>query len=83
MAKEEVLEQIREYRSNEMNFEKIYGLLEKELDRSDGAYRESLEEVKEKEVEVYRKSRESGGTAWPEFEKFVSAFERAMASGEN
>ena len=35
-------------------------------------------EVKEKLIPPYQKARETGGSAWPEFEKFVSEFEKTV-----
>ena len=76
---EEIATFIREHRSNESNFEKLYAKLEEETNNEGAgeAYRTTLAEVKEKSAAEYRKAKETGGTAWPEFEKFVTEFERA------
>lgn len=77
---EELAAFIREHRSNEGNFEKLYEKLEAETtnENADANYRSSLTEIKEKGAEDYRKAKETGGTAWPEYEKFVSQFEKAV-----
>jgi len=77
---EEVAAFIKEHRSNEAAFEKLYSRLneESEMPGSDDAYKNNLLEVKEKSVEEYRKAKEINGTAWPEFEKFVTGFEKAV-----
>ncbi len=77
---EKVTAFIREHRSNEGDFEKIYTRLteESEMPGSDDAYKNNLLEVKEKAAEEYRKAKEINGTAWPEFEKFVTGFEKAV-----
>jgi hypothetical protein len=77
---EQVAAFIREHRSNESNFEKIYGKLEEETREDNGAYTSQLQETKEKSADEYRKAKENGGTAWPEFEKFVSEFETTVVS---
>lgn len=70
---------IREYRSNEGNFDRLYKKLEEEADSStDENYRNSLQEIKEKWAEEYRSQKESVNGAWPEFEKFVSEFEKTV-----
>ena len=75
---EEVAAFIREHRSNESNFEKLLQKLEEEAGADDEHYAAQLKEISEKNVEEYHKARETGGTAWPEFEKFVSAFEKTV-----
>ena len=61
---------IREHRSNEVNFEKMNTKLE---ETKPAGYND----IKEK-AEVYRQAKEKARTAWPEFEKFVSEFEKAV-----
>ena len=75
---------IREHRGNEGNFEKLYSKLETEIEERHGLekYVASLEDIREKAVPEYKKAKESGGTAWPEFEKFVTEFERAVVSAK-
>jgi hypothetical protein len=72
--------QIREARSNESHFEALAALVESECRAAgiDPAYRRELEEINEKEVAVYRQAKETGGSAWPEYEHFVSRFEKAV-----
>ena len=68
---EEVTAFIREHRSNESNFEKLYAKLEEQTREDNKTYTSQLLEIKEKSAEEYRKAKETGGTAWPEFEKTV------------
>ncbi|MDB5205166.1 MAG: hypothetical protein JWR72_241 [Flavisolibacter sp.] len=77
---EEVAAFIKEHRSNEAAFEKLYTRLveETEAQASDAAYKTDLLQVKQKAAEEYNKAKETGGTAWPEFEKFVTGFEKAV-----
>jgi hemerythrin-like domain-containing protein len=76
----QVAEFIREHRSNESNFETLCQKLSEEITNSaaDETYKRNLQDVKEKAAEEYNKAKENGGTAWPEFEKFVSDFEKAV-----
>ena len=75
---EETAAFIRERRSNEGNFTAIHEALQKELNGAGGDYKTVLQEVAEKQVAEYRKAKEKSGQAWPEFESFVSAFEKAV-----
>ena len=78
---QEVLEFLKEHRSNEGNFEKIYAKLEEEAGAGGpGPYVEELRELKDKQAETYRQHKAEASTAWPEFEKFVSGFEKAITS---
>lgn len=84
---EQIMQTIRENRSSESN----YTLLQQELDKTIAAARQAgrpvvtkeLEDVKEKYAAEYEKAKEAGGTAWPEFEKFVTQFERALSQAKN
>lgn len=81
------MQTIRENRSSESN----YTLLQQELEKTIAAARQAgspvvtkeLEDVKEKYAAEYEKAKEAGGTAWPEFEKFVTQFERALSQAKN
>src|SRR4028118_961010 len=77
---EEARDFIHQYRSNENNFEKLYAKLEEELSHAEAGkpYATSLAEIKGKQVVEYRQAKKSGVEAWPEFEKFVSQFERTI-----
>jgi hypothetical protein len=77
---EEILAFIREHRSDEANFEKLYQKLDDELQNKqpDGNYIHNLKEIKEKQAEEFRQTKQNGGSAWPEFEKFVTEFERTL-----
>jgi hypothetical protein len=76
---EDVAAFLREHRSNESNFEKLYEKLREETAREGNSakYANELNEAKEK-ADVYRKAKETTGSAWPEFEGFVSDFEMAV-----
>lgn len=81
---EEIMQNIRAHRSSESN----YAALQEELDRAIAASKQAsseslageLQEVKEKYAAEYEKAKETGGSAWPEFEKFVTQFERALTN---
>ena len=77
---EELTGFIREHRSNESNFNLLYAKLEAETAERNGqaGYTNSLIEVKEKTADEYHKAKETHGSAWPEFEKFVSDFEKTV-----
>ena len=77
---EELATFIREHRSNEENFEKLAARLETVTTNGNlpGDYQNKLQTIKEKELAVYSQAKETGGTAWPEFEKFVSEFEKTI-----
>lgn len=81
-ANNEWLQRLRENRSSESNFETIYQTLH---EATQAAQKEgnqtlvdNLKELDEKYAAGYQKAKETGGTAWPEFEKFVTQFERAL-----
>ena len=75
---------IREHRGNEGNFEKLCNKLEAEIQEGRGAekYVRSLQEIKAKAIPEYERAKETAGTAWPEFEKFVTEFERAVVNAK-
>ncbi len=77
---QELLEFIKQHRSNEIHFEKLFARLEEESAKpgSSQQYSQSLNEIKEKQAEEYRQHKNAGTTAWPEFEKFVSEFEKTI-----
>ena len=79
---DQIMQQIREQRSSESNYAALLQLLDKTLaspaTATDASYRDALQEVKEKYAAEYEKAKDTGGTAWPEFEKFVSQFEKAL-----
>ena len=79
---QEEMEFLKEHRNQEGNFEAILQKAEEERQRTgEETYRQELSELLDKQADIYRKAKERGGTAWPEFEKFVSGFERAVAAG--
>lgn len=80
------LQQIREHRSSESNFAALHQTLEaatKAAEESNNAtLAAELKEVNEKYAAEYQKAKETNGNAWPEFEKFVTQFERALTSAK-
>lgn len=80
------LQQIREHRSSESNFATLHQTLEsatKAAEESNNtALVAELKEVKGKYAAEYQKAKETSGSAWPEFEKFVTQFERALTSAK-
>ena len=79
---EEVSAYIRQHRGNEANFEALYTKLVKECDLNTAyvSYKKNLKDIKEKQAEAYRQTNKTNGTAWPEFENFVSEFERGITT---
>lgn len=79
---EEIMQTIREHRSSESNFDKLCQELEKAIvaAETNTSLVSDLQEVKEKYAAEYQKAKETGGSAWPEFEKFVTQFERTLTS---
>lgn len=84
---DEWLRLIRENRSSESNFETLQQTLQAAIQAAEGSRNSSLatelKEVNEKYAAEYNKAKETGGSAWPEFEKFVTAFERALTNAKN
>ena len=77
---EELLAFIRQHRSNDANIDKLRAKLNEEIEASahHHEYVQALRDIKEKQIEEFHQSRKEGSTTWPEYEKFVSAFERAI-----
>lgn len=80
-------EWIKTQRSNESNFEAVYQKLEKEhafaLQQNNAEYAASLLEIIDKQAAEYRNAKESAGTAWPEYEKLITAWERAISAASD
>lgn len=78
----EVVAFLQEHRNNEGHFNKIYSKLEDEINNSNGMqqYQSNLQDVKEKEAPAYLQMQQTGGTAYPEFEKFTAGFEKAVVA---
>lgn len=75
---EEIAAFIREHRSKEENFEKLLARLdEAEHEVTNGTFKSAVDPIRTK-AEEYEKAKETGGTAWPEFEKFVTGFEKSI-----
>lgn len=81
-----ILQTIRENRSSESNFATLQQVLDSTLESAqqsaDGRLVADLQEIKEKYISEYLKATASGGTAWPEFEKFVTQFERVLTAAK-
>ncbi len=75
---EETAAFIREHRGNENNFAALQARLDEEAGRAGDDYKMILQEIKEKQGADYLAAKETGGTTWPEFEKFASSFEKAV-----
>lgn len=78
----ELLQFIREHRSNAANFGLLNEKLDKELNNAANGttYHAALSETKEKQAAAYTAALEKGGTAWPEFESFIAHFERSVVA---
>jgi hypothetical protein len=79
---EEIRQVVRDNRSSESNFDLIVQQLDKSIalaqTENKSALAGELQEVKEKYAAEYEKVKETGSTAWPQFEKFVTHFERTL-----
>lgn len=79
---EAYLQALREYRSSEGNFETIHTTLTEAINNAqhnnNTTLAEDLKEVDEKYASEYKNARQISGSAWPEFEKFVTQFERTL-----
>ena len=77
---EELFTLIKEKRSKESSFEEIYKQLIAETTNSERkeSYQQKLREIDNKSASTYKKARELTDAAWPEFENFVSEFEKAV-----
>jgi hypothetical protein len=62
---------IRECRSNESNFTKLKTRLQDEAELDPAGEGAAL-------ASTYSKSKETSGSAWPEFENYVSFYEKAI-----
>jgi hypothetical protein len=83
---EEVMQIVRENRSSESNFDRLLQQLEKAIllaqKENNTVLAEDLQAVKVKQAATYQKAKETGGTAWPEYEKFVTQFEQSLTTAE-
>jgi hypothetical protein len=84
---EEIQQTIRNNRSSESNFSLLVAELDKAIAASESSGQSNLatdlKEVKEKYAPIYLEAKESSGTAWPEFENFVTQFERCLTEAKN
>jgi hypothetical protein len=82
---EALLQFIRQHRSNEANFEMLTAKLEAESGNQGNTqeYKKALDEIKIKQAEQYRQNKHTGASAWPEFENFVSEFEKTITDEIN
>jgi hypothetical protein len=76
---------IRQHRSNEANFSLLQTKLEEELTaaKPNKEYYEALLAVKEKQLAAYTEAQKNRDSAWPEFENFITSFERTIAGALN
>lgn len=83
------LQFIKEHRSDERHFDKLYDKLNETIQtlqndgQENGDYLNSLIDIKEKQAEVYKQAKENASSAWPEFEKFVTELEKATTTSKN
>ena len=80
---EELARFIRENRSSESNFDKLFQKLTDEYKavaehKSGNGYAEDLQQTLEKHATLYQQNKEKVISTWPEFENFVSHFEVAV-----
>ncbi|SHG08567.1 hypothetical protein SAMN05444008_117104 [Cnuella takakiae] len=74
---------LREHRGNEANFQQINEQIGQALQEEwDAVQRESLQEVQDKYAGAYTTAREQGGSAWPEFERYVSELEKCLLAAD-
>jgi hypothetical protein len=80
----EIMQTIRENRGSESNFDRLLQQLDKAIgfaqNENNKELAGDLQEIKEKYAAEYKKAKETGGSAWPEFENFVTQFERALTA---
>jgi hypothetical protein len=69
---------IRENRSSESNFDKLHEMLVAESNAAAEGYAGKLYETLEKHAAAYKQKKDKGAGAWPEFENFVTHFEKAV-----
>ena len=71
---------IRDHRNSESNFDLLLNKLDEEIKNgnTDLGYKQALQEIKTKQASEYSQAKQTGGSAWPEFENFVSAFEKSL-----
>jgi hypothetical protein len=78
---------LREKRGSEAHFDDLLNSLHKAIAaaeaQQDSQTANQLKEVSEKQVPAYTTAKQNGGTAWPEFEQFVTAWERALMQADN
>jgi ribosomal protein L16 Arg81 hydroxylase len=82
---QELAKFIREHRSSEGHFETLYKRLvaeqqtvQQRASEPEQEYAMNLTEALEKHAATYQQHKETGGSAWPEFENFVSHFEKSV-----
>lgn len=83
---ESLLQTIRDHRSSESNFEVISQTLRAALrmaeENNHSSLAHSLKEIEEKYGTEYQKAKETGGSAWPEFENYVTQLERELTAAQ-
>lgn len=77
---EDLLAFFREHRSNEANYPAICQRMDTAA-AGDEDLKRDWEEIREKQGKTYEQAKETaGGSAWPEFEQFVSAIEKRLTA---
>ena len=81
------MQTVKENRGSEQHFNRLVQALNKATglahEQNNAALAEDLQKVKDTYAAGYEKTKETGGTAWPEFERFVTEFERALLNAKN
>lgn len=80
---QELLAFLREHRGNEVNFSVINKHFSELLQSEGGSHHEAIKEVQDKYATAYTTAREQGGSAWPEFERYVSELEKCLINNRN
>jgi len=76
------LQFIKERRSDESHFGEIYNKLKEVMatmqrnGNKNADFVDRLNEIKDKQAAEYKQAKENSGTAWPEFEKFITQLEK-------
>lgn len=77
-----ILAFIRQHRGDESHFTVLHNRLLGD-ESADDSTLQPLKEEGEKLADVYKNAKEKSGTAWPEFENFVSFYEKSLTSQAN
>ncbi len=81
MTPEEQKQLLRDKRGAEGNFDELVASLQKAIEHAESVnspQTDGLKEIMSRQVPKYKAAKENGGTTWPEFEQFVSAWEKLL-----